>query len=88
MKVYLEQNSGNNTVPYIADIEVSTVTIDINTHFRVPIYERSNGKTRYTANVCGFAVEGDDPDVVVSFIEKLVPRLISQPWQRMLWSSR
>ena len=77
MKVYLEQNSENSTVPYVANIEVSTVTIDINTRFRVPIYERTNGKTRYTANVCGFAVEGDDPNVVVGFIEKLVPRLIN-----------
>ena len=77
MKVYLEQNSENSAVSYIANIEVSTVTIDINTHFRVPIHERTNGKTRYTANVCGFAVEGDDPDIVVGFIEKLVSRLIN-----------
>jgi hypothetical protein len=77
MKVYLEQNSDNHAVPYIANIEISTVTIDINTHYRVPIHEQTNGKTRYAANVCGFAVDGDDPEVVTGLIEKLVPRLIN-----------
>lgn len=79
MRIYLEQNSGSDssTVPYIANIEVSTVSIDVNTKFKVPIAERVNGKTKYTANVCGFSVEGDDPEVVVGFMEKLLPRLVN-----------
>ena len=79
MKVYLEQNSaGDSSVtPYFANIEISTVSIDFNTKFQVPINERTNGKTKYTANVCGFAVEGDEPDVVVGFIEKLIPQLVN-----------
>ncbi len=79
MNVFLEQNSGSDSsiVPYFANIEISTVSIDINTKFKVPITESTNGKTKYKANVCGFAVEGDDPEVVLGFIEKLVPRLVN-----------
>ncbi|GAB4431534.1 MAG: hypothetical protein Kow0031_12660 [Anaerolineae bacterium] len=79
MKIYLEQNSGSDSssTPYFANIEISTVSIDVNTRFKVPISESVNGKTKYKANVCGFAVEGDDPEIVVGFMEKLLPRLVN-----------
>ncbi len=79
MRVYLEQNSGSDSkvIPYYANVEISTVSIDFNTQFQVPITEQVNGKTKYTANVCGFAVEGDEPEVVVGFIEKLIPQLVN-----------
>lgn len=77
MKIYLEQNSGNLTTPYTASIEITTASIDFNTKFRVPISEHVNGKTKYSGNICGFAVEGDHPDVVVSLIEKLILQLVN-----------
>ena len=79
MKVYLEQNSGpdNNITPYFANIEISTISIDFNTNFQVPITQRANGHTIYAANVCGFQTEGDSLETVVAFIEKLVPELVN-----------
>jgi hypothetical protein len=77
MKVHLEQNSNAGNAPYVAVVEITKATIDINTRFRVPITEQINGKSKYTANVCGFAVEGDGPDVVAGLLEKLMPHLVN-----------
>ena len=79
MKLYLEQNSGSDssTVPYLANVEISTISIDFNTKFQVPITQRVNGKTMYMANICGFESEGDSPEVVLALIENLVPELIN-----------
>lgn len=79
MKISLEQNSLSNktTVPYFARIEIATITADLDAKFRVPISKRVNGKTAYVAEVCGFQVEGGDPEVTVSLIERLLPGLVN-----------
>ena len=77
MKVFLEQNSGtdSNILPFFAHIEVSTAMVDFNTRFRVPISQRVNGDTSYLAEICGFQVEADSPNAVISLLEKLVLEL-------------
>ena len=77
MKILLEQNIGNQSIPYLASIEIATISVDFNTRFSVPISQRVNGQTYYSAEVCGFLVEGDSPDAVVSLIERLVPQLVN-----------
>ncbi len=79
MKIYLEQNSGNDSraVPYLANIKISTASIDFNTSFQIPVRHRVNGQTIYSAEVCGFQAEGDSPETVVAFIEKLMLELIN-----------
>ena len=82
MEILLEQNSGSSsdTIPYFANVQTSDISIDFkdfNTRFQVPIAKNVNGKTIYEANICGFEVEGDSPEVVVSLIERLVPQLVN-----------
>jgi hypothetical protein len=79
MKITLQHNSGSNSaaIPYFAEIEISTISVDFNTRFRVPISKRVNGKSWYITEICGFQVEADSPEAAVSLIEKLVPGLIN-----------
>ncbi len=79
MKVYLEQNGGTDSsiIPYFANIEVSTMTVDFNTNFMVPIAQHINGSTTYKAEVCGFDVTADSPEATVSLVEKLVQELVN-----------
>lgn len=79
MRVTIEQNSGNNSqaVPYFANLDIATITVDFNTRFQVPITRPTHGKTNFSAEVCGFQAEGDSPEAVVALIERLVPRLVN-----------
>jgi len=79
MKVFLEQNRGSNSDawPYFARTEIATITVDFNTRFNIPIARRVNGKTTYTAEVCGFQTEAGSPEAVVALIEKLLPQLVN-----------
>ncbi len=79
MKVLLEQNLGKNNseVPYFAVVEISTISIDREHAFRVPIYMSRNGTTKYNAEVCGFRVEGRSPEEVEGLVSKLVPGLVN-----------
>jgi len=79
MKVFLEQNSdtNSNNQPFFAHIEVSNVSVDFNTRFRVPISQRVNGTTSYLAEICGFQVEAESPNAVILLIEKLVLELVN-----------
>jgi hypothetical protein len=79
MKIYLEQNGGtdSSTVPYFANIEISTMTVDFNTNYMVPIKQHVNGSTTYRAEVCGFDVAADSPEATVSLVEKLVQELVN-----------
>lgn len=79
MKISLEQNREANktTFPYLARVEIESITADIDTQFRVPLFKRVNGKTVYVAEVCGFQVEGDSPETAVELIENLLPGLVN-----------
>jgi hypothetical protein len=79
MKIALQQNSGSNSAatPYFAEIEISTISVDFNTRFRVPISKRVNGKSWYIAEICGFQVEADSPEATIALIEKLAPGLVN-----------
>ena len=81
MKITLKQNLGENSgkVPYLADIEITRLTVDIEKNFQVPIYRHEvKGKEYYTAHVCGFQVEADDsPETIISLLDQLVPTLVN-----------
>jgi hypothetical protein len=76
MKVTLVQN-GNNNGSYFANIEISSISVDFNTKFEIPILERVNGTTTYVAEVCGFQTEGDSLNAVLALIEKLIRELVN-----------
>lgn len=79
MKVLLEQNGGANSkqIPYTVVVEISSISIDRNHAFRVPMYMQTNGADKYNAEVCGFRVEGKTPEEVEGLVEKLVPGLVN-----------
>jgi len=79
MKIALQHNSGTNSaaIPYFAEIEISNISVDFNTRFRVPISKRVNGKTWYVGEICGFQIEADSPEAAVALIEKLTPGLVN-----------
>ncbi len=79
MRVLLEQNGGKNSseVPYFAVVEISTISVDRDHAFRVPIHLTKNGTSKYNAEVCGFRVEGRSPEEVEGLVEKLVPGLVN-----------
>ena len=79
MRILLEQNSDSDCdlVPYFANVEIASITVDFNTRFQVPICRRANGKSTYVANICGFQSAGDSLEAVVALIEKLLPQLVN-----------
>jgi hypothetical protein len=79
MKISLEQNvkNDNGAVPYFVNIEISTMTIDLDTTFHIPVYQYTNGKTIYNTEVCGFRVEADAPDQIVPVTERLIRGLVN-----------
>lgn len=75
MRISLKQDSD---APYYANIEIATATVDLETNFQVPIrLQKIKGKAMYAAEICGFTVEGDSPQIVIGLLEKLVPGLIN-----------
>ena len=80
MRISLEQNSSadRQTAPYFARIEIATMSIDLETVFRIPIYLKSvNGHNLYVANLCGFEVDADTPEAALTLIERLLPGLLN-----------
>ena len=64
-------------MPYFAVVEISTISVDRDHAFRVPIHLTKNGTSKYNAEVCGFRVEGRSPEEVEGLVEKLVPGLVN-----------
>ncbi|MFC1975913.1 hypothetical protein ACFLXQ_05905 [Chloroflexota bacterium] len=79
MKISLEQNvkNDNEAVPYLVNVEISTMTIDLDTTFSIPVHHYTNGKTIYNTEVCGFRVEADVPDQIVPVTERLIRGLVN-----------
>lgn len=79
MKIYLEKNGGadKSDIPYLANIEIATMTVNFNAHYTIPITEQVNGQSHYAADVCGFQIEADSPEATVSLIDKLLQELIN-----------
>ena len=79
MRILLEQNSDRNssTIPYFANVEIASITVDFKTRFQIPIHRRVNGSTTYVADICGFQSEGDSLEAVSALIERLLPQLVN-----------
>ena len=78
MRVYLKRNgAGDNTIPYLINIQIATITADLETSFDVPIYVKPNGAQHYTANICGFQIEGSSPEAAAALVERLIPNLVN-----------
>ena len=76
MKITIERNTnGNNEkAPYIAAIEILTVTVDAGTIFQVPVYTQYLGqkKEQFYVEICGFRLESDDLTKLQKLIEHLI----------------
>jgi hypothetical protein len=79
MKIFLEKNPVNPTgdIPYFIQTEIATLTIDLETIFKIPVYSFTNGKTRYNAELCGFRVEADSPEDLTPLVERLLRGLVN-----------
>jgi hypothetical protein len=79
MKISLEKNvkSDNRDVPYYVNVVISTMTIDLDTTFHIPVYKHTNGKTGYNVELCGFQVSAQKPDQIVPVTERLLRGLVN-----------
>jgi len=79
MKISLEQNSvkAGRDIPYLIRAEITTLTIDLETVFKIPVYAFTNGKTMYNAELCGFRVEADSPEELTPLVERLLRGLVN-----------
>jgi hypothetical protein len=78
MKISLEQNATDNeAVPYFVDVEIATITIDVDTTYHIPVYKHTNGKTGYNVEICGFQVNADSPEGIVPVTERLIRGLVN-----------
>ena len=81
MKVTLRENTAvdKNEVPYIADIEVFTLTVDANSVFEVPVHiNNSTDKTTYNVEICGFRAETDKIEEIAYITEDLFASLVNR----------
>ncbi|NJN96448.1 MAG: hypothetical protein HC875_21250 [Anaerolineales bacterium] len=79
MKISFQPNASvdSKQIPYQIHIEIDTLTIDTGSVFNVPMHIHGNGRTLYNAEVCGFRVEGREPDEVVNLVSKLMSGLVN-----------
>ncbi len=78
MKIELEQNVKNNeAVPYFVNVEITTITIDLESKYHIPVYKSTNGKTGYNVEICGFQVNATTPRDIVPVTERLIRGLVN-----------
>lgn len=79
MNLFLDKNSGDSTgkIPYVIRVEITSLTIDADATFRVPVYMNKNGKSRYNSELCGFRVEAETVEGLTPLVEKLMRGLVN-----------
>ena len=79
MIIALEENksAGTGNIPYFVRAEITSLTIDLDNVFHIPIYLRTNGKQMYNAELCGFRVEADNPDELTLLVDRLLRGLVN-----------
>jgi hypothetical protein len=78
MKISLEQNTTSNPdVPCFVQAEITSLTIDTNSVFKIPVYQYTNGKTTYNTELCGFRVEASSPDELLPLTDRLLRGLVN-----------
>lgn len=77
MRISLETTRDEQT-PYNLRLEIASLTVDRDKIFNIPVYlEHQNGKKMYDVELCGFRVDAETPEEVVSLVEKLLPGLVA-----------
>ncbi len=77
MILTLEHNDDTN-IPYRVRLDIVSLTSEANKTYHIPVYSSiDEGRQVYDAEVCGFRVEADTPEKVVSLVEKLLPGLVN-----------
>jgi len=79
MIISMEQNKANPTgeIPFLLHAENTSLTIDLETTFHIPVHAYSNGQTTYNAEVCGFRVEADSPEELPLLVDRLLRGLVN-----------
>ena len=80
MKITLTENSGSNKkeIPFIAKVEILTLTIDAGSTFFVPVHvSQKNGQPEYNIEVFGFRVRGDTPEQATARLKQLLAGLVN-----------
>jgi hypothetical protein len=79
MNISLEANKSNPTgqVPFLIHAAITSLTIDLDTTFKIPVYLHTNGKDMYNAELCGFRVEADTPEELTPLVDRLLRGLVN-----------
>ena len=81
MKITLTANTGPDQaqIPYFAQVEIFTLTIDFGTIFEIPVYAAQvEGKTVYDVEISGFRLQSEDIGDVPAFIQRLLLGLVNR----------
>lgn len=79
MNIFFEKNLEDSTgkIPYMIGTEITSLTIDTDTTFRVPVYLSKNGRSKYNSELCGFRVEAETIEGLIPLVEKLIRGLVN-----------
>ncbi|MBK9050104.1 MAG: hypothetical protein IPL78_04020 [Chloroflexi bacterium] len=78
MKITI-QPTNDLTVPFQANIEITTLTVDAGSTFRVPVHKTLvNGKTFYDLEMCGFRAETERLEDIAWVAERLLSGLVNR----------
>lgn len=79
MIISIETNNANPTgkIPYLIHAENTSLTIDLETTFHIPVYLHTNGKEMYNVELCGFRVEADSPEELSLLVDRLLRGLVN-----------
>ena len=79
MNISLVPNKSNPTgqVPFLIHAEITSLTIDLDTIFKIPVYLHTNGRDMYNVELCGFRVEADTPKELTPLVDRLVRGLVN-----------
>ena len=79
MNISMEANNSNPTgkVPFLIYAGITSLTIDLDTTFKIPVYLHTNGKDMYNVELCGFRVEADTPEELTPLVDRLLRGLVN-----------
>ncbi len=79
MKISLAKNKSDHkeTIPYFVQAEITSLTIDLETIFSIPVHGHTNGRDMYNAEVCGFRVEAGTPHELTPLVDRLLRGLVN-----------
>lgn len=80
MEISLVENNKiipHENVPYVIRTQITSLTIDTNAVYHIPVFLNKNGQERYNVEICGFRVEAGSPGGLSPLVDRLLRGLVN-----------